>query len=338
MMSQFYIIVIKLALEAYLKISTKTVNYPLEKPFGIARGEKTEVELLEVTLAEDGFIGTGEATPYPRYGESVAKALAEFESLSESINEDNFLDLLPPGASRNAFDLALLDLRAKQQKTTVWQMLNLPEPKPLEFISTISLQSTEKMIADAKQKSSSPILKIKLGGNNDAACMTGIRESAPECRLIVDVNEGWSPDQFERLLPVMVETGVELIEQPIAQKEDGFLRDFDSPISLCADESVYPGKEVEELGEIYQVINLKLDKSGGLRELLRQLRQCRELGLGVMVGCMVSSSMAIAPAFYAGQLADYADLDGFLHLQKDRPNGLVVENGMIYLDSGLWGS
>ena len=337
-MSQFNIIVTKLVVEGALKISQKAVRYTLTKPFGIARGEKTEVESLEVRLSENGFIGTGEATPYPRYGESIAKSLNELENLPEQISEQNLLDLLEPGATRNAVDLALLELRAKQQDSAVWQMLGLPEPKPLEFISTVSLQSTEKMIAEAQQKSSSPILKIKLGGKDDATCMAGIRESAPSSRLIVDVNEGWSKDQLEKLLPVMVEAGVELIEQPLPEKDDDFLKNIQSPIPLCADESVYPGREIQQLGEIYQVINLKLDKSGGLSELLKQLKQCRELGLGVMVGCMVSGSMAIAPAFYAGQLADYADLDGFLHLQQDRPNGLIVENGMIWLEPGLWGS
>lgn len=320
-----------------MEIFANARDFPLAKPFGISRGQKSTAQVLEVTVTEADINGFGEAVPYGRYGDSIALALEQLNSLPKDLNHENLQDLLPAGAARNALDLAFLDLFSKKHSTPIWRMLNLPSPQPLSFGATVSLSSTKQMIEDAKSKSHESILKIKLGGDDDLGAISGIREVAPDSNLLIDVNEGWSFSQLQEYLPTLIEVGVELIEQPIAAAEDSLLENFDSPIPLCADESLSPETEIKSLTNRYQVINFKLDKSGGLTTMIEQIYSARKLGFGVMVGCMVSSSLAIAPAFYAAQIADYVDLDGFTHLASDREESMLVVDGFINADKTFWG-
>lgn len=320
-----------------MEISASIKDFPLARPFGISRGQKSTAQVLEVIVSEEGLRGFGEAVPYGRYGDSVEVALEQLETLPEEFVHENLRDLLPAGAARNALDLAFLDFFAKKQSKPIWKILNLPSPQPLAFGATVSLASTKQMIEDAKSKSHESILKIKLGGADDMAAISGIREVAPDSNLLVDVNEGWSFSQLQQYLPTLIEVGVELIEQPIAVSEDSLLENFDSQIPLCADESFSPETNIESLTNLYQVINFKLDKSGGLTTMIEQIYSARQLGLGVMVGCMVSSSLAIVPAFHSAQLSDFVDLDGFTHLDTDREDAMQVIDGFINADKTKWG-
>lgn len=320
-----------------MEISASIKDFLLAKPFGISRSQKSTAQVLEVSVSEEGLKGFGEAVPYGRYGDSVEVALEQLETLPKEFDHENLKDLLPAGAARNGLDLAFLDLFAKKQSKPIWKMLNLPSPQPLAFGATVSLASTKQMIEDAQSKSHESILKIKLGGADDMAAISGIREVAPDSNLLVDVNEGWSFSQLQEYLPTLIEVGVELIEQPIAASEDSLLENFDSPIPMCADESLSPETNIESLTNLYQVINFKLDKSGGLTTMIEQIHSARKLGFGVMVGCMVSSSLAIVPAFYAAQLADFVDLDGFTHLDADRQDAMQVLDGFINADKTKWG-
>lgn len=314
-----------------------SLDFQLAAPFGISRGAKTSATVFEVTVSEEDIKGVGESVPYGRYGDSVQLALAHLATMPGDYDFENLPNLLPVGSARNALDLAILDARSKFENKAAWEILDLPEPKPLAFGATVSLKSSAEMIADAKAKSHESILKIKLGGDDDMAAMKGIRDAAPDSKLLVDVNEGWGFRQLFENLPTLIELGVELIEQPLKSEFDDQLVDIESPIPLCADESLSPDTDLESLRERFQVINFKLDKSGGLTTMIKQIKQARELGFGVMVGCMVSSSLAIAPAFYAAQLADYVDLDGFTHLAQDREESMQVIDGFISADKTSWG-
>lgn len=320
-----------------MKITSVGRQCDLRTAFGISRGSKTAIRTLEVQVESDGLIGLGESTPYPRYSETVESCIAQLDSLPRKSGQSELLELLPSGSAKTALDLALLDLRAKKNGTPVWELLELPMPSPLPFGETISLKSTEEMVKEAKEKSDCSILKIKLGGRDDMSALEGIRQQAPESRIRVDVNEGWSFEELVDYLPKMTELNIELIEQPITEAEDERLIELQSPIPLCADESLSPNTKLESLREKYQVINFKLDKSGGLTNMVSQIRRAQEMGFGIMVGCMVSSSLAIAPAFYAAQLADYIDLDGFTHLAQDREQGMQIIDGYINADAVGWG-
>ena len=320
-----------------LKITSVGREFDLKTAFGISRGSKTSIRTLEVQVESDGLIGLGESTPYPRYSETVESCITQLDSLPRNSNPSELLELLPAGSAKTALDLALLDFRAKQTGTPVWELLELPMPSPLPFGETISLKSTEEMVKEAKEKTDCSMLKIKLGGDDDMTALAGIRQEAPAARIIIDVNEGWSYEQFIDYLPKLSELEIELIEQPIPESEHGKLIGLQSPIPLCADESLSPDTVLESLKENYQVINFKLDKSGGLTNMVGQIRQAKEMGFGIMVGCMVSSSLAIAPAFYAAPLADYIDLDGFTHLAQDREQAMQIIDGHINADAVSWG-
>jgi L-alanine-DL-glutamate epimerase-like enolase superfamily enzyme len=320
-----------------LQISANAKEFPLAKPFGISRGHKSTAQVLEVVVTKDGLKGFGEAVPYGRYEDSIHLALEQLETVPEDVNHENLRDFLPAGAARNALDLAYLDLFSKNQSMPVWDILHLPAPHPLAFGATVSLGPTQQMIEDAKSKANESILKIKLGGDDDLRAIKGIREVAAETKLLIDVNEGWSFSQLQEYMPTLIEVRVEAIEQPTPAAEDSVLEQFHSPIPLCADESLSPSTDIESLKNRYQIINFKLDKSGGLTTMIEQIHLARTLGFGVMVGCMVSSSLAIAPAFYAAQLADFVDLDGFTHLANDREDSMQVTDGFMNADKTIWG-
>lgn len=336
-MTKFYLFVIKSGESGAGLIQAKSLAFPLSTPFGISRGVKTQAEVIEVSITKDGKIGMGEAVPYARYGESVAGCLEQISGLPKEFDREQLMNLLPAGAARNAVDLALWDLEAKLQARPVWSLAGLPEPRPLPFGYTVSLASVAEMAAAAEKNSTVEFLKVKLGGDNDAEALRAIRAAAPESRLLVDVNEGWTLEQLTQLVPVLRECEVELLEQPLAASDNELLASADVGIPICADESNQGGRSLIELAKNCQVVNIKLDKSGGLTAALAEIELARSVGLKVMVGCMVSSSLAIAPAYLLGQLADYSDLDGFASLAQDRTNQMQISNGRVSAPEALWG-
>ncbi|HEY7854410.1 MAG TPA: dipeptide epimerase [Aquiluna sp.] len=317
--------------------SVRHVSYRLATPFAISRGIKTHADVIQVEIRASDFVGRGEAVPYSRYAESVASCMEQIEQLPDRVYRSELQELLPAGAARNAVDLALLDLEAKQTGKPVWQLLGLPMPEPLTMGGTISLGSSEQMGMAAKKLKDLGLIKVKLGGVRDEERIAAVREAAPESRLLVDANEGWSIAEFDRLLPFLIQANVELIEQPCPASVDSELAGLNSPILLCADESFQGDAGIGEIREIFDFVNIKLDKSGGLTSGLQEVRNARSAGLGVMVGCMVSSSLGIAPAFLLAQLADYSDLDGFTSVEKDEQNGMAVRSGMLSAPESLWG-
>ena len=317
-------------------------SWPLAAPFTIARGSKSRADVVVVELIGENARGRGEAVPYPRFGDSVEGVLATLESLrptvESGITRDRLAALLGPGAARNALDCALWDLEAKRAGRPVWSLAGLPRPKPLLTAYTISLARPGAMAEAARRANLYPLLKIKLGGASDAACARAVREAAPAARLIVDANEGWSLAQLEAMAPVLRDLGVELIEQPLPAGEDGPLADFASPVPLCADESCRGIDTLDAVVDRYDYVNVKLDKSGGLSGALDLVARARALGLGIMIGSMVSTSLGVAPATLLGSFADFVDLDGPLLLARDRPEGLRFDGAVMAPPApDLWG-
>lgn len=321
-----------------MKLSYIARDFELANPFVISRGSKTHARVVEVRVEQDGHTGLGEGVPYARYGQSVASVTTQLESLPKAFSRQELQSLLPPGAARNAVDCALWDLEAKLTGTPVWQLANLPEPKPLTMGETISLGSASKMLQSAKQMQSAALIKLKLGGQEDADVLRQIRDFAPKPRLLVDVNEGWSQERLRELLPLLATANVEVLEQPVSEAESDILSGNLGAPTLCADESLNPGQELELLLGRYQMVNIKLDKAGGLTAATKQVAIARQLGLKVMIGCMASSSLSIAPAYLLAQLADLVDLDGFSLLKTDREGGFEIAGGEIRPTSrGFWG-
>jgi L-alanine-DL-glutamate epimerase-like enolase superfamily enzyme len=322
-----------------LKVSARVKSFELASPFVISRGPKSQAEVIEVKIEQDGAVGLGEGVPYPRYNETAAVVLEQISRLPARFNRHDLIELLPPGAARNAVDCALWGLESKLQNQPVWQLANLPEPKPLEMGETVSLGPAAEMLEAAARLSDVAVVKLKLGGQADAEVLAGIRAVAPAPKLIVDVNEGWSPAALSDLLPLIEAADVEILEQPLAASTDAFLASIKAKTMLCADESLHPGQNLAELTDRYQMVNIKLDKTGGLTAAIEQLSEARRLGLRVMVGCMASSSLSIAPAFLLGQLADLVDLDGFRLLAQDRADGLQAKAGkLLAANTGFWGA
>ncbi|MEK0083549.1 N-acetyl-D-Glu racemase DgcA [Benzoatithermus flavus] len=324
------------------RLEMRHESWPVRGGFTISRGTVTAVELVVVGIMEDGITGRGECRPYPRYGESVPQTLAMIEAVRERIEagarREELLMLLPAGAARNALDAALWDLEAKRTGLPAWRLAGLPEPEPLEVSYTLSLDTPERMAEAARAASDRPILKLKLGGEGDVARVAAVRAAAPDARLIVDANEAWTPDLYREAAPVLASLGVELIEQPFPADRDDWLDRLERPVPLCADESCHDATSLERLAGRYDVVNLKLDKAGGLTEGLRTAMCAEELGLGLMVGCMVATSLAMAPAVLLAQLARWCDLDGPLLLARDREPGLVYRDSMVLPPTPtLWG-
>lgn len=319
-----------------MKVAAQSVEFGLARPFRISRGLKTTAQVIEVEVSDGAHVGRGEGVPYQRYGDSVQAALAQTAGLLEDFSRSDLITTLPAGSARNAVDLALWELECAQQGLTIWEATGINSPKPLRLGYTVSLSSTLEMVQEAKRHSSNSLLKVKLGGDDDRAALLGIREVAPSASLIVDVNEGWSPQELESIAPALIECDIELLEQPMPAELDHVLEKLNLPISICADESFSPGKRISELSSGFNCVNIKLDKSGGLTAAMRDVADARAAGLKVMIGCMVSSSLAIAPAYVAAQIADYWDLDGFLSLKQDRTPHMRVDSGNITLPQGLW--
>jgi L-Ala-D/L-Glu epimerase len=312
-------------------------SYLLSTPFSISRGTKTSAEVIQVEVSLDRKTGSGEGVPYSRYQETVQSCQAQFDCLPSKFDQFELQTLLPPGALRNALDCAFWDLRAKLENQPVWMLAGLTKPEPVSLGYTVSLSTVEAMAESARKNSDSELIKVKLGGQRDEDRIQAVRDSAPNSRLIIDANEGWSVSEFDRLLPTLISCGVELVEQPVPASDSASLAKLKSPIPLCADESLHGAAQLEQLQEIFQFVNVKLDKTGGLTGAIEQIHSARSLGLGVMVGCMVSSSLAIAPAYLLSQAADYSDLDGFASLAADFAPAMQLQGNLLTAPEALWG-
>ena len=325
-----------------IRFSIRGERFPLAQTFTISRGAKTTADVVVVELSRDGCVGRGECVPYPRYNESVAGAIGALESLRPQVEADlNRAALqraLPPGAARNALDCALWDLKAKLSGRPVYELAGLAAPRSLATAYTLSLDDPEAMGRAAAQHADRPLLKIKLAGRDDLDRVAAIRANAPDSTLIVDANEGWSPAQVEPLSAALARLGVALIEQPLPADQDALLAEFEHPIPFCADESCHTATDLAELASRYECVNLKLDKTGGFSEGLRLAAEAHTCGLDLMVGCMIATSLAMAPAVLLAQQARFVDLDGPLLLQKDREHGLRYEGSLLHPpDPQLWG-
>ncbi len=312
--------------------------FALRTPFTISRGSKTEARVVACTVARGSVQGRGEGVPYPRYGETVEAAMAAIRALPEGVDRAALQGLMPPGAARNAVDCALWDLEAKAAGVPVWRLAGLEAPKPVEVAFTISLDTPERMRAAAAAQAHRAVLKVKLGTPDDMPRLEAVRQGAPKVRLIVDANEGWTPEVYADLAPHLIRLGVEMVEQPLPQGADDMLSEMARPLPVCADESAHDAASLPGLVGRYDVVNLKLDKTGGLTEALRARDEARRLGFRVMVGCMISTSLAMAPAVLVAQGADWSDLDGPADMAQDRAHPVRYDDRHIHPASPLlWG-
>jgi len=320
-----------------MKLTAAAESFALAKAFTISRGSRTSAEVVRVQIEADGITGQGECVPYARYGESI-------ESVLEAIHATAVTDraalqsALPAGAARNAIDCALWDLEAKQAGRRVWEIAGLPAPLPVVTAYTLSLDAPEAMKAAAAEHASRPLLKTKLGSAGDLERIEAVRAGAPDARIIVDANEGWSAQDYRDLAPALQRLGVELVEQPMAVGADAPLGEVERSLPVCADESCHDRSGLAELKGRYDLVNIKLDKTGGLTEALALKAAAKAAGFGIMVGCMVGTSLAMAPAMLIAQGAAIVDLDGPLLLAEDRPSGLLFEGSTIHPPTAeLWG-
>jgi L-alanine-DL-glutamate epimerase-like enolase superfamily enzyme len=323
-------------------ISVEQESFPIAGAFTISRGSKTEADVIVCTIRRDGHAGRGECVPYRRYGETMdgvrAAILAIGPRIEAGMSRARLLDAMPAGAARNAVDCALWDLEARESGVSVASRLGLA-PRPLETAYTLSLGTPEAMAAQARANAARPLLKVKIGGGDgDVARIRAVREAAPDSRLILDANEGWNDENIEENLAAAAQLGVALVEQPLPAGRDAILRHIAHPVPICADESVHEAKDLASLAGLYDAVNIKLDKAGGLTAALELRDKARKHGFGVMVGCMVGTSLAMAPAVLVAQGAEFVDLDGPLLLAKDRDPGLVYEGSLVSPpDAALWG-
>ena len=323
-------------------ISVEAERFPIAGTFTISRGSKTEAEVVTCTIREGGNAGRGECVPYRRYGEMIEGVVAAIEAvrgpLAAGMTRAELTQAMPAGAAPNAVDCALWDLEAKATSTSVAARLGCV-PRPVETAYTLSLSAPEAMAAQARANAGRPLLKVKLGGGSeDIDRIRAVRQAAPASRLIIDANEGWSEGDIEANMAAAAELGVSLIEQPLPAGQDRILGHIDRPVPICADESVHVAEDLDGLSGLYDAVNIKLDKAGGLTAALALHRRAREMGFGIMVGCMVGTSLAMAPALLLAQDAEYVDLDGPLLLARDRQSGLVYHGSLVSpAMPDLWG-
>ncbi len=324
-----------------LSIEAKEEIWPLKQPFRISRGSRTEAQIVVVTVTDGEHIGRGEGVPLARYNQSIASVLAQIESIQgeKNLNRESLQTLLPAGAARNALDCALWDLDAKASGKRVWEQANMPIVPEVETSFTISLDTPDKMGAAAKVNANLPILKLKLGGDDpDLSRVQAVREAVPAVRLLIDANESWSAEQYREIVPALKQSGVELIEQPFPAHDDEALETLDHSIPVCADESCHTTADLSRLTNRYEVINVKLDKTGGLTEALRLCERARNSRFKLLIGCMVCTSLGIAPARLLATFANWIDLDGPLLLARDRDHPVPYANGRIGIPPrDLWG-
>ncbi|WP_375258668.1 N-acetyl-D-Glu racemase DgcA [Citreimonas sp.] len=312
--------------------------FRLAQAFTISRGSRTEAKVLTVEVTRDGVTGRGECVPYARYDETLDSVSAQIEGLEAGIDRAALQQALPAGAARNAVDCALWDLEAKAAGRRVWELAGLTAPGPEITAYTLSLDTPDAMEAQARKHAHRPLLKVKLGTPDDMPRLEAVRRGAPASKIIVDANEGWSAEIYGELAPHLARLGVALVEQPLPAGEDDALIGIDRPVPLCADESCHDRVSLPGLEGKYDVVNIKLDKTGGLTEALALREDARARGYDVMVGCMLGSSLAMAPAVLVAQGAAVTDLDGPLLLAEDRdPPLLFDEDGVHPPDAALWG-
>ena len=321
-----------------MRIEVTRNMFRLAQVFTISRGSRTEAQVLTVHVTDGAAQGRGECVPYARYGETLDSVTAEIEGLPKTFDRADLAHLLPAGAARNAVDCALWDLEAKRAGQRVWSRAGLAAPGPQITAYTLSLDSPQAMQAQAALHAHRPLLKIKLGTPDDMPRLEAVRAGAPDARIIVDANEGWNADIYADLAPHLVRLGVDLVEQPLPADDDGALIGLDRPVPVCADESCHDRASLPALRGKYDMVNIKLDKTGGLTEALLLRSAAIAQGYGIMVGCMVGSSLAMAPAVLLAQGAAVVDLDGPLLLAEDRQTPLTFDAAGVHPpDPALWG-
>ncbi len=323
-------------------LSARIERFPIKGAFTISRGAKTEAVTVVAEVSCGGISGRGECVPYPRYGETPEAALAALKAMQEALrgglDRRGLEGAMPPGAARNALDCALIDLEAKSGGKRAWDLLGCPAPTPCITAYTISLAAPEAMAAATASAAHRRLLKIKLGGDGDPDRIAAVRTAAPNSELIVDANEAWTADNLERNLAACAAQGVTLVEQPLPAGRDEALARIRRPIAVCADESVHDRASLEGLRGRYDAVNIKLDKTGGLTEALATADAAQTLGFQIMVGCMVATSLSMAPAMLLTPYARFVDLDGPLLLARDRDGGLRYDGSLVYPpEAALWG-
>ena len=324
------------------QLSVSIETWPITGHFAISRGAKTQARVVVVELSHGAIRGRGECVPYSRYGESPEAVVAAIELMADKVRHGLTRDALqremPPGAARNALDCAFWDLEAKSSGKPVHVLAGLPAPRPLTTAFTISLGTPEAMASAARAAAARPLLKIKLGADGDPDRVAAIRAAVPDTELIVDANEGWNPDNLAANLAACAAAGVTLVEQPLPAEFDEALRAISRPVPVCADESAHDRASLPALIGKYDAVNIKLDKTGGLTEALAMDAEARRLSLMTMAGCMVATSLAMAPALLVAQSARFVDLDGPLLLARDRADGLVYQGSLVHPPTpALWG-
>ncbi|MEM7424618.1 MAG: N-acetyl-D-Glu racemase DgcA [Pseudomonadota bacterium] len=328
-----------------LNLSIAHESWPIAGGFTISRGTKRSAEIVTVTLEDaNGHTGRGECVPYPRYGESVEGVVAALETARDAIEtglgREEVAAIVEPRAGRNALDCALWDLEAKAAGKRAWEIAGLNEPGLLETAYTLSLQSPEAMARAAAENSARPLLKLKLGATDgrDPERLRAIRAAAPETRLIIDANEGWAPADLSAMFEVCAEVGIALVEQPLPAGDDGLLAEIERPIMVCADESAHDAETLDQVLGRYDAVNIKLDKTGGLTNALHFAEAARAEGLTLFTGCMLATSLSMAPAMLVAGVSEFVDLDGPLLLAKDREPGIDFQgSSMRPAPAALWG-
>ncbi|CCB65131.1 MULTISPECIES: N-acetyl-D-Glu racemase DgcA [unclassified Hyphomicrobium] len=322
-----------------VRIEARHEAWPLREAFVISRGAKTAADVVVVEITDGTHRGRGEAVPYGRYGETVDGVLDAIRTAADRFSTHaDLLHELKPGAALNALDCAFWDLESKQTGVPVSKRAALPEPAPKVTAFTLSLAAPEEMAAKAAGVAPLTLLKLKLGGAGDDARMRAVRQVRPDAHLVVDANEAWTAETLTSLLAVAAECGIELIEQPLPASQDGILRDTPHLVPICADESVHTADDIPHLIGLYDAVNVKLDKAGGLTGAISLVAEARRNGLKIMIGSMVGTSLAVAPAMLLAPYADWIDLDGPLLLARDREHGLRIDNGIVQPPSPeLWG-
>ena len=325
-----------------MRLTIAEERWPIAGSFTISRGSKTEAHVVTVTLEDGGHTGRGECVPYPRYAETVPQVTAALQAarsrIEAGITPDAIASVLAPHAARNALDCALWDLAAKKAGKPVWQLAGLAEPKPAVTAYTLSLDTPEAMGEAAAKASGRPLLKLKLGREGDVERLKHIRRNAPHSRLIVDANEGWTADNLAAMLAACADAGVELVEQPLPAGNDEALRAVSRAVTVCADESAHGLDSLDQLVGKYDAINIKLDKTGGLTPAIALAHAARERDLRIMVGCMLATSLAMAPAFLLAPFAEVIDLDGPLLLKEDRSPAIRFDGSLMHpAPTDLWG-
>ena len=317
--------------------------WPLAVPFRISRGVRTQADLVVVELSQDGVVGRGEGAPIPRYGDSVDDCIAQLEALRGAVEAGmtrrQLLTALKPGAARNALDCALWDLESRLSGTPIPAMLHMAPPPPTITAMTVSLDAPEAMEAAAARLAHLPLVKVKVDASDPAAQLRAVRRAAPDPRLIVDANEAWTMPLLVEMQPVLAETRVSLLEQPLPAGQDESLEGFVGTVPICADEACHTAADIPRLRSRYQGVNIKLDKTGGLTAALELLAAARAAEMIVMTGCMICTSLSIAPTFIVASQCDFADMDGPTWLAKDRPGGVLLDHGRMTAPTGqVWGA